>query len=53
MVPEKSLETGIGKNWYQKKVSEPLSEKIGTEISLGTGIGKFGIGKSLGACINN
>ena len=22
--------TGIGKNWYRKKVSEPVSEKIGT-----------------------
>ena len=28
--------TGIGKNWYRKKVSEPVSEK-----SLGTGIGKI------------
>ena len=47
--------TGIGKNWYRKKVSEPVSEKIGTgkksrnryrknlvpEKSLGTGIGKI------------
>ena len=22
--------TGIGKNWYRKKVSEPVSEKFGT-----------------------
>ena len=55
LVPEKSLGTGIGKNWYRKKVSEPVSEKIGTgkksrnryrknlvpEKSLGTGIGKI------------
>ena len=27
----KSLGTGIGKNWYQKKVSEPVSEKFETE----------------------
>ena len=47
--------TGIGKNWYRKKVSEPVSVKIGTgkksrnryrknlvpEKSLGTGIGKI------------
>ena len=47
--------TGIGKNWYQKKVSELVSEKIGTgkksrnryrkklvsEKSLGTDIGKI------------
>ena len=46
---------GIGKNWYRKKVSEPVSVKIGTgkksrnryrknlvpEKSLGTGIGKI------------
>ena len=31
--------TGIGKYWYRKKVSEPVSEKFGTEKSLGTGIG--------------
>ena len=30
MVPEKSLGTGIGKIWYRKKVSEPVSEKFGT-----------------------
>ena len=29
-VPEKSLGTGIGKIWYRKKVSEPVSEKIVT-----------------------
>ena len=47
--------TGIGKNWYRKKVSVPVSEKFGTvkksrnryrknlvpEKSLGTGIGKI------------
>ena len=33
--------TGIGKNWYRKKVSEPVSEKFGTGKSLGTGIGKI------------
>ena len=31
LVPEKSLGTGIGKIWYRKKVSEPVSEKFGTE----------------------
>ena len=31
MVPEKSLGTGIGQIWYRKKVSEPVSEKFGTE----------------------
>ena len=36
MVPEKSLGTGIGKIWYRKKVSEPVSEKFGTRKSLGT-----------------
>ena len=54
LVPEKSFGTGIGKIWYRKKVSEPVSEKFGTgkksrnryrknlvpEKSLGTGIGK-------------
>merc|ERR1711894_835541 len=47
--------TGIGKNWYRKKVSVPVLEKFGTgkkyrnryrknlvpEKSLGTGIGKI------------
>ena len=47
--------TGIGTNWYWKKVSEPVSVKFGTdkksrnryrqnlvpEKSLGTGIGKI------------
>ena len=33
--------TGIGKKWYRKKVSEPVSEKFGTGKSLGTGIGKI------------
>ena len=46
---------GIGKNWYRKKVSEPVSEKFGTgkksrnryrknlvpEKGLGTGTGKY------------
>merc|ERR1712218_623980 len=32
--------TGIGKIWYRKKVSEPVSVKFGTGKSLGTGIGK-------------
>ena len=41
LVPEKSLGTGIGKIWYRKKVSEPVSEKFGTGKSLGTGIGKI------------
>ena len=49
------IATGIGKNWYRKKVSEPVSEKFGTgkksrnryrktlvpEKGLGTGIGKI------------
>ena len=26
---------GIGKKWYRKKVSEPVSEKFGTEKSTG------------------
>ena len=30
--------TGIGKNWYRKKVSEPVSEKIGTGKSTVIGI---------------
>ena len=33
--------TGIGTNWYRKKVSEPVSEKFGTGKSIGTGIGKI------------
>ena len=34
LVPEKSLGTGIGKNWYWKKVLEPVPEKVvtGTEV---------------------
>ena len=38
MVPKKSLRTGIGKIWYRKKVSEPVSEKFGTGKSTGIGI---------------
>ena len=38
LVPEKSLGTGIGKIWYRKKVSEPVSEKFGTGKSTGIGI---------------
>ena len=34
LVPEKSPGTGIGKNWYRKKVSEPVSEKFGTEADF-------------------
>ena len=30
--------TGIGTNWYRKKVSEPVLEKFGTEKSTGIGI---------------
>ena len=37
LVPEKSLGTSIGKNWYRKKVSE----KFGTEKSTGIGIGSI------------
>ena len=40
LVPEKSIGTGIGKIWYRKKVSEPVSEKFGTGKSTGIGIGK-------------
>ena len=45
MVPEKSLGTGIGKNWYRKKVPEPVSEIFGTGKSLGTGIVKMFVQK--------
>ena len=38
MVLEKSLGTGIGKIWYRKKVSEPVSENFGTVKSTGIGI---------------
>ena len=45
LVPEKSLENfsggcviGIGKMWFRKKVSEPVSEKFGTGKSTGIGI---------------
>ena len=55
MVPEKSLGTGIGKIWYRKKVSDPVSEKFSSgkkyqkryqknlvpEKSTGIGIGKI------------
>ena len=34
----KSLRTGIGKNWYGKKVTEPVSEKFVPEKGLETGI---------------
>ena len=40
LVPEKSTGIGIGKIWYRKKVSEPVSEKFGTGKSIGTGTGK-------------
>ena len=33
--------TGIGANWYREKVSEPVSENLVTDKSLGTGIGKI------------
>ena len=32
--------TAFEKNWYRKKVSEPVSEKFGTGKSTGIGIGK-------------
>ena len=35
MVPEKSLGTGIGKIWYQKKVSDSVSEKFSTRKNAG------------------
>ena len=31
LVSEKSLGTGISRNWHRKKVSEPVSEKFGTK----------------------
>ena len=40
LVPEKSTGIGIGKIWYWKKVSEPVSEKLGTGKSIGTGTRK-------------
>ena len=33
--------TGIGTNWYRKKVSEPVSVKFGTDKKSRTGIGKI------------
>ena len=38
LVPEKSLGTGIGKIWYRKKVSEPVSKKFGKmeNVCIGT-----------------
>ena len=33
--------TGIGKIWYRKKVSEPVSVKLSIGKSLGTGIEKI------------
>ena len=67
LVPERSLGTGIGKLWFRKKVSEPVSdkfgtgkkvsepelEKFGTEKSLGTGIKKNWYQKSLGIGLGN
>merc|ERR1719507_2108309 len=55
LVPEKSLGTGIGKIWYRKKVSEPVSEKFGTGKSTGIGIGKkngyrYRLGTGTGNC---
>ena len=37
----KSLGTGIGKNWYRKKVSGPVSKNFGTVKSTGIGIGSI------------
>ena len=34
LVLEKSIGTGIGKIWYRKKVSEPVSEKFGTRTDF-------------------
>ena len=36
--------TGLGRNWYRKKVSELVSEKFGTGKGLETAIEKFGTG---------
>merc|ERR1719295_571133 len=60
------LGTGIGKIWYRKKVSEPVSEKFGTgkkyrnryrknlvpEKSLGTGIGKIWYRKKVSVSVS-
>ena len=35
LVPDKSLGTSIGKIWYQKKVSESVSEKFSTRKNAG------------------
>ena len=44
--------TGIRKIWYQKKVSEPASEKFGTRKSLGTGIGKIWYRKNVSELVS-
>ena len=49
---EKSLGTSIGKIWYRKKVSEPVSKKIGTE-SLEPVSQEIGTGKILKTSIKN
>ena len=45
--------TGIGKNWYRKKVSEPVSAKFGTGKSLGTGIGKIWYRKKVSELVSD
>ena len=40
-MPEKSLGSGIGKIWYQKKVSELVSVNLVPEKSTGIGIKNF------------
>ena len=50
--------TGIGTNWYRKKILEPVSGKFGTEKkspdqkSTGIGIKIFGTGKKVLASFN-
>jgi len=52
LVPEKSLGTGIVKIWYRKKVSEPVSEKFGTEKSTGIGIGNIWYRKKVSVSVS-
>merc|ERR1712130_455474 len=53
LVPEESLGTGIGKIWYWKKVSEPVSEKFGTgKKSRNRYQKKFGTGKKVSVSVS-
>ena len=44
--------TGIGTNWYRKKVLEPVSEKFGIGKSLGTGNGKIWYRKKVSVSVS-